>query len=124
MNEIPKNVSESVRRRNPHLYGDSGSGIRPAASQPTARLPLEGGGESEDTNWYASARRFEIQLTVYSVRPADWDGYYFKALQDFLVKAGVIPQDRWDIVIGATVRSKKAATEGEEKTVINIMAYE
>ena len=95
--------------------------LRPAAPQPASRVPLADGGIAEDPHWYDAAKRFEIRFTVYSVRPADWDGYYVKALQDFLVRAGIIPEDRWDVIVGATIHSKKAATEREEKTVVEII---
>ncbi len=121
-NEIPKNVSESTRRRNPHLYGNSGEGLRPLPAKPNQRLPLDDGGGTEEADWHNAAERFEITFTVYSMRPADYDGYDIKALQDFLVKAGVITDDRWNILAGRVV-SRKAATKEEEKTVINIIAY-
>jgi hypothetical protein len=97
------------------------SRLCPAAAKSVERLPLDGVGRSEETNWHHAAKRFEITFIVYSVRPADYDGYDIKALQDFLVKAGIIKDDRWDILAGRVV-SRKAATQGEEKTEVVIWA--
>ena len=104
------------------LAEDSRKGLRPGAAQPAERMPLEDGGEPEDPHWYATLSQFEIRFTVYSVRPADYDGYDIKALQDFCVKVGIIPEDRWDVITSGTVCSRKAATEGEERTEIEITA--
>jgi hypothetical protein len=121
MNEIPKNVSESVRKRNPHLYPNHNQGIRTANTQPGPRLPLELSETAEEAHWPYAHGRFEITFTVYSLRPADYDGYYIKHLQDFLVSAGIIPGDGWDTLSGRVV-SRKAATKGEERTEILIHA--
>ena len=95
------------------------TGLRPAAPQPVERLPLDDTCRAEETDWHHGSKRFEITFTVYSFRPADYDGYDIKALQDFLVKAGIIKDDRWDILAGRIV-SRKAATQAEEKTEIVI----
>jgi len=41
MNEIPKNVSESVRRRNPHLYGPVVGGVEACQPKQTAIPTLQ-----------------------------------------------------------------------------------
>jgi hypothetical protein len=117
------NVSDDVFRltiqskhENPD---DHRPGIRPLQPQSDERVSLDAAAQGEEARWYASARRFEIVFTVYSRRPCDWDGYDIKALQDFLIKAGVIPDDGWATLSGRVV-SCKAATEAEEKTVIEI----
>jgi hypothetical protein len=84
-------------------------------------MPLGGAGGAEETDWHDAARRFEIQFIVYSVRPADYDGYDIKALQDFLVTAGIIPADKWNTLSGGCV-SRKAATQEQERTEIEIKA--
>jgi len=89
--------------------------------QPDERVPLDNTFEGKEACWYEAARRFEVVFTVYSRRPCDWDGYDIKALQDFLVTAGIIPDDGWRTLSGRVV-SKKVSTEGEEKTTIEIMA--
>jgi len=43
MNEIPKNVSESVRRRNPHLYGPVVGAVATSQSKQTAIPALDRG---------------------------------------------------------------------------------
>ena len=95
------------------------TGLRPVQPQPVERVPLGASPQGEETRWYASARRFEIVFTVYSRHPCDWDGYDIKALQDFLIKAGIIPDDGWQTLSGRVV-SRKAATQGEERTEIEI----
>ena len=114
------NASESFIRANLNPNAGS-SGIRPTTQKPTKRVPLDDAIRPEEKNWYNAAVSFEIVFTIYSRRPADYDGYDIKALQDFLVKAGIITDDRWDVLAGRVV-SRKAATEGEERTEIQITA--
>ena len=99
------------------------AGVRPAAPKPVGRVPLDAKSGAEEAHWYHAAKRFEVTYTVYSVRPADYDGYDIKALQDFLVKAGMLTDDRWDVLAGRVV-SRKAATEEEERTEIEIRAFD
>lgn len=91
----------------------------PQPKKPAKRVSLVGSGPAKKAGWHIPGTRLEITFTVYSNRPADYDGYDIKALQDFLVKAGIIEDDRWDILAGRIV-SRKAATQGEEKTVVEI----
>lgn len=91
-------------------------------AKPDERLPLDDPAEREEAGWHDAAGRFEITFTVYSVYPCDWDGYDVKALQDFLVTAGILPDDGWRTLSGRVV-SRKAATKDEEKTVVEIRAY-
>ena len=95
--------------------------VRPLHQEPDERVPLLGGVPGEEACWHEADQRFEIVFTVYSRRPCDWDGYDIKALQDFLIKAGIIPDDGWAALSGRVV-SRKAETEAEEKTVIEITA--
>jgi hypothetical protein len=97
-------------------------GLRAVQPQPVERLPLDPHPSGEETRWYDAARRFEIVLTVHSIRPCDWDGYDIKALQDFLIRAGILPDDGWKTLSGRVV-SCKAATKDEEKTTIEITAF-
>ena len=90
-------------------------------AKPVGRLPLDNEGEAKEAHWYFPAKRFEVTYTIYSIRPADFDGIDIKFLQDFCVKAGIIPDDKWSVLSGR-VCSKKAATEAEEKTEIEILA--
>ena len=98
---------------------NNSSGLRSIDPKPDERVPLGGSSEGEETCWHNAARRFEIVFTIYSRRPADWDGWDIKALQDFCVQAGIIPDDGWKTLSGRIV-SEKVATEAEEKTVITI----
>jgi hypothetical protein len=94
--------------------------VRAVQSKPDERLPLDLVVKGEEACWYVSPCSFEIVFTVYSRRPCDWDGYDIKALQDFLVKSGVLPGDGWKTLIGR-VCSCKAATQAEERTEIEII---
>ena len=94
--------------------------LRPANAKPAERVPLDGVDESKEANWHDAAGRFEITFIVFALRPCDWDGWDIKALQDFLVTAGIIPDDRWNLVSGRVV-SRKVSTELEEKTEIEIV---
>lgn len=114
---LARNASQDGQA-SPHDHRPRLHAVQPESDE---RLPLDARPEGEETRWYASARRFEILFTVHSQRPCDWDGWDIKALQDFLVKAGVIPEDGWKTLSGRVV-SEKVATEAEEKTVITITA--
>lgn len=98
-------------------------GVRATAPQPDQRTALVATPEAEETHWYLSAKRFEITFRVHSVRPADYDGIDIKALQDFLADATIIPNDKWNVLSGR-VMSCKAATAQDEKTEIEIIAYD
>lgn len=66
-----------------------------------------------------SRNRFKIFFTVYAVRPADYDGYHIKELQDLLVKSGVIPDDNWFTLRGEVI-PEKVDKEEEERLEIEI----
>jgi len=78
--------------------------------------------EGKETSWYGPASRFEITFHVFATRPADWDGWDFKCLQDFLVHAQIIPGDGWRVLSGRVISHKVPKGE-EEKTEIVIEAY-
>ncbi len=122
-NEIRRrfpNATESFIQRNAsNAHHDSG--LRPVQPKPDERLPLADPAQGKEESWHDAACRFEIVFTIYSVHPCDWDGYDIKALQDFLIKIGIVPDDGWKTLSGRVV-SRKAATKAEEKTVISIMA--
>lgn len=130
--EIGKQKSES-RNSNPRTTLNSqlkplstnpgDHGLRAVVAEPVGRVPLGGEGGPEETRWHPAAARFEIVFIVYSVRPADYDGYDIKAVQDFLVTAGIITGDDWKTLAGRTV-SRQVATQKEERTEIVITAVE
>ncbi len=91
--------------------------------KPVARPALVEAVAGEEAHWYSSGRRFEVQYHVYSVRPIDYDGYDIKPLQDLLVRAKIIPDDKWNVLLGRTI-PHKVQTAAEEKTEIVIEAYE
>lgn len=95
------------------------SGLRSMQSKPDERVSLDAIEVGKEKGWADAYGRFEVVFTVYSVRPCDWDGYDIKSLQDFLVSTGIIPNDGWKTLSGRVV-SCKAATQGEEKTIITI----
>lgn len=84
------------------------------------RSSLDGECEGEEARWYGTAKRFEITFVIYAVRPCDYDGYDIKPIQDMLVRAQIIPDDRWDLLSGRVV-SRKARTQSEERTEIEIV---
>ena len=61
-----------------------------------------------------------IWFRVFSTRPADWDGYHIKELQDCLVHAGLLDGDGWDQLHGQ-VTSHKVHTKAEEQTIIEVI---
>ncbi len=93
--------------------------LRPLQSKSDERLPLGSTTTREEARWYEPLCRFEIRFIVYSVRPCDWDGYDCKYLQDWIVKSGLLPNDDWRTLSGR-VMSRKVATQGEEKTEVEI----
>lgn len=110
------NASPSFIKAN---LGDRGERVCAIKPKPDERLSLDGSGEREEACWHDASECFEIVFTVFARKPCDWDGYDIKALQDFCIKAGIIPDDGWKTLSGR-VYSRKVATEAEEKTIIEI----
>src|SRR5689334_10569885 len=67
---------------------------------------LVGPSQGEDSCWYGPSKRFEVIFWVYSRRPADYDGYDIKWIQDALVRAKIIPDDKWNVLLGRTIPIK------------------
>lgn len=64
-------------------------------------------------------RRKRIRFTVYAVRPADYDNWHTKEIQDLLVHAGILDDDKWDILQGEVI-SEKIHKKEDERTEILI----
>lgn len=103
------NASESFIRKN------CAEGIRPDDPQPVKGKPLVRSIPRKETGLL----RAHIRFVIFSRRPADWDNYHVKELQDLLVHAGILGGDHWDILEGS-VRSEKAYSQEEERTEIVI----
>lgn len=95
------------------------SRLRPAQPQPTQGHALVSAPPGEEAGRSVPLARFKIVFTVYAVRPCDYDGLHIKELQDMLVEAGLLHGDQWNELDGE-VRSRKAHTKEEERTVIEI----
>lgn len=63
----------------------------------------------------------QIRITVYAVRPADFDGWHIKEIVDGCVKAGLLDNDDWRNCPTGTVTSKKVHTPEEERTEVEII---
>lgn len=68
-NQIPQNVTESVRRRNPHLYGDKVGGLEAGKPKPTTVQALDGGKPKQKSG----ARSLEIVVTFTTHRARELD---------------------------------------------------
>jgi hypothetical protein len=112
------NASESTLRANA-IAENRSDGLRADNSQPVKGNALERVAPREDSSRDGAVQRFRITFTVYAVRPADYDGYDIKHLQDWCVKAALIPDDNWRILEGSVI-SRKAHTKAEERTFIEI----
>lgn len=67
----------------------------------------------------APRRRFRFRFVIFSTRPADWDGYSVKEIQDCLVHAGLVDDDAWNLLSGEVI-SEKAHSKADERTEITI----
>lgn len=112
------NASKSTIERNchPKLAPDAAP-VRAIDPQPAKRRSLVNRVSRKETG----GPRFEIVFTVYATRPADWDGYSIKALQDMLVRSGILSGDSWNTLQGRVI-SAKAEREDLERTEITINA--
>lgn len=110
---------KAMPARHPALLPTGGSfgskGIFAIKSEPAKRPSLEHPVQGEAKG----SRRFKILFTVYARRPLDWDNYRFKELQDMLVHAGLIPDDKWNILNGC-IESYKVHRKEEERTEVRI----
>lgn len=104
----------AILARNKHVTVELPQ-VRAADPQPAKRRSLVNRVSRKE----AGGPRFEIVFTVYAVKPADWDGYQIKALQDMLVRSGILSGDSWNTLQGRVI-SAKAEREEMERTEIEI----
>lgn len=67
-----------------------------------------------------SGSRIRITYRIFAQRPLDWDNYHTKCLQDLLVQAGILPDDKWNLLEG-TVISEKVDRKEDERTEIEVL---
>jgi len=84
-------------------------------TQRDQRKPLVRSISGEET----SRVRVKIRFRIFAVRPADWDGWHIKELQDLLIHAGILDGDEWYRVSGEII-SEKVSTKTEERTEITV----
>ena len=104
---LPNASQSTIRVNTPRIH--------PAEPERPAKCTLERPVSGEET----CAFRFEIEFTVYSRRPLDWDNWRVKELQDALINAGILDSDDWSRLQGR-VKSCKVHTKEEERTEIKI----
>ncbi len=80
--------------------------------------PLPRKGKSSKSVVLGVERR-HITFRVFSRRPADYDGYSIKELQDCLVHAGLLDGDGWNQLRGQVI-SEKVHSKEEEMTIVEI----
>lgn len=126
--KMPSEIEQSIRRLRAMFPNASRAFIKanlgslhPNHKKPSQRGALVGEREGEVESWHGAAKRFEITFRIYSTTPCDYDGYDIKPIQDMLVRAQIIPDDKWNLLSGRVV-SCKARTKSEEKTEIEIIA--
>lgn len=113
------NASRSTAKRNTEAGAPR---IRAAHPERNEGLPLVGTAAGEEACWHLPGGRFEIVFIVYSTHPADFDAYSCKYLQDWIVKAGILPGDGWKTLSGRCV-SRKAHSKEEERTEVEITQH-
>jgi hypothetical protein len=112
------NASESTLRANATTENRS-DGLRANNAKPIEGRSLERPLSREDSSRAGTLPRFRIVFTVYATRPADWDNYSTKQLQDMVVRSGILSGDDWGILEGSVI-SRKAHSKAEEGTAIEI----
>lgn len=95
------------------------AGLRPEPKKLPQGRTLVSPLPREVESGFCPPRRAKILFRVFTCRPADWDGYHIKELQDLLVKAGILDGDQWDLLEGQVI-SEKVRQEAEERTEIEV----
>ena len=114
MNEIPKNVSESVRRRNPALYP-----ISCVEQSPVVECSAGIGALAESKVEEGDSVRFLVVVESFRIRLLDEDNLCEKYHVDCCRYAGLIPDDAPGKA-KIEVYQTKVKTKDEEKTVLTI----
>jgi hypothetical protein len=83
---LPTNVSNSVRKRNPHLFGGLASGPQPEPDPGHATVAAHA---REDSG----QGRCSIRITSFRLRLCDLDNLYVKHYLDALVESRLVPGD-------------------------------
>ena len=131
---LSQQEANELRKRRPSLFDDpvhtdaedSPPRIRSYNAQPAKGDALVRASQGEDSCWYGTVEcatgqpRFAIQFIIYAVRPADWDGWHIKELQDALVACRVLPDDSWKHIEEGSVATRKVHKASEERTEIRI----
>lgn len=113
------NASASTIRRN---LNDNPPGLPASEPQPSqlGTLDISSSGKTKKrTRSVQCPERYVIVFHIHAVRPQDWDNWSTKELQDFIIKAGILPSDNWRVLQGSIVPHKVDRPE-QEKTVIEI----
>ncbi len=116
---FPKASDAFLRRNATGVDAIKNPGLRASNAKPDERKSLVSRLSGKEKGGTSTAGRLKIRFTVHSVRPADWDGYDIKYLQDMLCRAGILPDDNWCILCGEVI-SEKVHSKKEERTVIEI----
>lgn len=106
------NASESFIRAN----CDRSEGLFASDQQCSKGSPLDSVAQREDKG----SNRLKIVFRIFAVRPADWDNWHVKEIQDMLVHAGFLVGDDWNLLSGEVI-SEKVSKKSEEKTEITII---
>lgn len=110
------------RKQSEKLRGvpDNAAGLHPVPAKRPQGRSLVSALPGEVESGFRPPRRAKILFRVFACRPADWDGYHIKELQDLLVHAGILDGDKWDLLEGQII-SEKVRSEAEERTEIEII---
>ena len=99
---------------------DSSARLPASDTQPAQGVTLVRSRKRKAQGIRSTEGRATIRFTVYSMRPADWDGWDIKAVQDLLIRSRIIRGDDWHLLKGE-VLSEKVCTKEEERTEIEII---
>lgn len=113
-------TSDHVKAYNRKRGIEAGPERLPAPEQkPCQETPLDGPCSGEDQD----CPPFKIVFRIHATRPNDWDNPWTKICQDLLIAAGILHDDKWNVLSGQII-PRKAKTISEEKTEITIYKLE